>query len=84
MFLPNLLSVIVTLCFLCSFTTAYDVAVFGGTPGGIAAAITAARALPSSAKIAIIEPSYFIGGMSTGGGLGMRDLGFGETSMFFI
>lgn len=84
MFIPHSLFIILTLCFICSFTIAYDVAVYGATPGGIAAAITAARALPSSAKIALIEPTYFIGGMSTGGGLGLRDLGYAATSMFLF
>ncbi len=83
MLLPNLLSFALTLFSLCSSNIAYDIVVYGATPGGIAAAITAARAGPSL-KIALIEPTYFIGGMSTGGGLGLRDLGFAETSEFFI
>ena len=59
--------------------SAYDIAVYGATPGGIAAAVTAARTSPSL-KIALIEPTADIGGMSTGGGLGLRDLGFEVTS----
>ena len=60
-------------------SVAYDIAIYGATPGGIAAAITAARA-SSSLKIALIEPTADIGGMSTGGGLGLRDLGWEVTS----
>ncbi len=83
MFLPNVLFVAIILFFHCSFSIAYDIIVYGGTPGGIAAAITAART-SSTLKIAIVEPTYFIGGMSTGGGLGLRDLGSAESSKFII
>jgi ribulose 1,5-bisphosphate synthetase/thiazole synthase len=83
MFLPNLLFVSIILFFHCSSTIAYDIIVYTGTPGGIAAAITAARASPSL-SIAIIEPTSYVGGMSTGGGLGLRDLGLAETSEYII
>ena len=79
MFLPNLLFVSIILFFHCSSSTAYDIIVYTGTPGGIAAAITAARASPSL-SIAIIEPTSYIGGMSVGGGLGLRDLGSADAS----
>ncbi len=79
MLLPKLL----LLFFLCSSSIAYDIIVYTATPGGIAAAITAARAAPSS-KIAIIEPTAYIGGMSYAGGIGLRDLGLEETSKFII
>jgi len=41
-----------------------DVVVFSATPGGISAAITAARA---GRKVAILEPSQWVGGMMSGG-----------------
>lgn len=61
------------------FTITYDIVVDGATPGDIAAAITAARA-SISLSIALLEPTADIGGMSTGGGLGLRDLGLIDTS----
>ena len=66
-------SVILFFCFF-AFVQAYDVVVYGGNAGGISAAITAARAAPNF-KIAIVEPSPYIGGMATAGGIGLRDLG---------
>jgi flavin-dependent dehydrogenase len=42
----------------------YDVVVYGGTAGGVTAAIEAARLGKS---VAIIEPSQDLGGMTTGG-----------------
>jgi ribulose 1,5-bisphosphate synthetase/thiazole synthase len=59
----------------------YDIIVYSATPGGIAAAITAARA-SSSLKIAIIEPTEYIGGMVTAGGIGLNDIGLMDTSKF--
>jgi hypothetical protein len=41
-----------------------EVAVFGGTPGGIAAAVSAARA---GRKVLLIEPGAWVGGMMSGG-----------------
>ena len=48
-----------------------DVCVFGATPGGIAAALQAAR---MGRSVVIAEPGRFIGGMTTGG-LGATDIG---------
>ena len=48
-----------------------DVCVFGATPGGIAAALQAAR---MGKSVVIAEPGRFIGGMTTGG-LGATDIG---------
>src|SRR5512145_2589245 len=42
----------------------YDVAVYGGVPCGISAAIAAAR---EGARVLLIEPSHHIGGLSTSG-----------------
>ena len=49
----------------------YDVLVYGASPGGIAAAISAANA--SGLSVALLEPSAFVGGMSGPGGIGLRD-----------
>jgi ribulose 1,5-bisphosphate synthetase/thiazole synthase len=62
---------------------AYDIIIYSATPGGIAAAITAARASPSS-SIGIIEPTSYIGGMAAAGGIGLRDLGLSDTSKLII
>jgi len=49
----------------------YDVVVYGGTSGGVAAAVQAAR---MQAKVVLIEPSQHLGGLSSGG-LGATDVG---------
>lgn len=79
----TLYSFIVFVFFACSISTAYDIAVYGATPGGIAAAITAARA-SSSFSIALIEPTAYIGGMSAAGGIGLRDLAYENTRELII
>ena len=43
---------------------AFDVVVYGATPGGITAAVAAAR---QRASVVLIEPSRHIGGMVSGG-----------------
>ncbi len=48
-----------------------DVVVYGGTPGGILAAIAAARA---GAKVTLLEPTSRVGGMMTNG-LSVTDIG---------
>ena len=59
-------------------STVYDVVVFGATPGGIMAAIRAARC---GASVALVEPEEKIGGMVTGG-IQYTDLAVGySTSM---
>lgn len=52
-----------------------DVVVFGGTPAGIMAAVAAAR---QGSSVVLIEPSYLLGGMMSGG-LHKTDIGRGET-----
>ena len=49
----------------------YDAVVYGGTPGGIAAAVTLGRL---GRKVALVEPSGTLGGMMTGG-LSRTDFG---------
>ena len=67
-----LLSLVVLLLFICSSGRGYDIIVYTATSSGIAAAITAART-SSSLSIAIIEPSAYVGGMVSAGGIGLRD-----------
>ena len=50
---------------------AYDVVVYGGTSGGVAAAVQAARL---KARVLLIEPGRQLGGLSSGG-LGATDFG---------
>eukprot|EP01064_Diplonema_japonicum_P026403 TRINITY_DN37816_c0_g1_i1.p1 TRINITY_DN37816_c0_g1~~TRINITY_DN37816_c0_g1_i1.p1 ORF type:complete len:541 (+),score=78.12 TRINITY_DN37816_c0_g1_i1:57-1625(+) len=66
----------VVLCAALSATPVknFDVVVYGATPSGIAAAISYARA-DKLKKIAVVESSSRIGGMSSPGGIGLRDWG---------
>lgn len=52
-------------------TRAYDVVVYGGTAGGVIAAVSAAR---QRLRVALVEPTAHIGGMVSGG-LGFTDYG---------
>jgi lysophospholipase L1-like esterase len=56
-------------------TAGFDVVVYGGTAGGITAAVQAAR---MGKRAAIIDPSDHLGGM-TSGGLGFTDVGSPST-----
>ena len=49
----------------------FDVVVYGASPSGISAAITAANG--TGLRVALLEPSPFVGGMSGPGGIGLRD-----------
>ncbi|CAN5877044.1 FAD-dependent oxidoreductase [soil metagenome] len=49
----------------------YDIVVYGGTSGGVTAGIQAAR---MGKSVVIIEPTKFLGGLTTGG-LGATDIG---------
>ena len=54
----------------------FDVLVYGASPGGIAAAISAANATTGSQaplRVALLEPTPYVGGMSGPGGIGLRD-----------
>jgi len=50
---------------------AHDIVIYGGTSGGVAAAIQASR---MGKSVVLIEPSKFLGGLTTGG-LGATDIG---------
>ncbi|MBI5768666.1 MAG: FAD-dependent oxidoreductase [Verrucomicrobia bacterium] len=52
-------------------TADYDLVIYGGTSGGIAAALQAAR---MGKTAVLIEPTQFLGGLTTGG-LGATDIG---------
>jgi hypothetical protein len=49
----------------------FDVCIYRATPGGIAAALSAAF---MNASVLMLEPSQHLGGMMTEGGIGMRDI----------
>ena len=62
---------IILLCLMSTVSTgcigaikAYDVCVYGGTPGGITAAISAAR---EGASVVLLEQTRHVGGLSTSG-----------------
>jgi len=65
-----LASVLLSLATLRAAET-FDLVVYGGTPSGIAAAVTAAG---GGASVVMIEPTRWVGGMVTGG-LGKTDVG---------
>ncbi len=52
-------------------SAAYDIVIYGGTSGGVASAIQAAR---MGKTAVIVEPTQFLGGLTTGG-LGATDIG---------
>ncbi len=72
-----LISLLLLLFFACTSQppeqsdNTYDIVVYGGTSGGIAAAIQAAR---MDKSVILIEPTDRIGGLTTGG-LGQTDIG---------
>ena len=51
--------------------TQYDIVVYGGTSGGVTAAVQAVR---MGKTVIVIEPTKFLGGLTTGG-LGATDIG---------
>ena len=54
-----------------SAADSYDIVVYGGTSGGVTSAVQAARLGKS---VVLIEPTKFLGGLTTGG-LGATDIG---------
>lgn len=73
--LKMLLAISIMLWISCGAPTAadpeYDVVIYGGTSGGVAAAIQATR---MNKSVVLIEPENRIGGLTTGG-LGQTDIG---------
>src|SRR5580693_7580625 len=71
---PRLLAAIIAIL-LCAVrgdaAETCDVLVYGGTPGGLSAAIAASR---EGVSVVLIEPTKWIGGMVTGG-LASTDVG---------
>ncbi|MES2694619.1 MAG: FAD-dependent oxidoreductase [Verrucomicrobiota bacterium] len=53
----------------------YDVVVFGGTSAGVMSAVAAGR---NGARVVLLEPSYLVGGLMSGG-LHKTDIGKAET-----
>ncbi len=51
--------------------TEHDIVIYGGSSGGVAAAVQAVR---MGKTVIIIEPTHFLGGLTTGG-LGATDIG---------
>jgi len=56
---------------LCAAEPRYDIVVYGGTSGGIIAAIQAAK---SERSVVVVSPTPYLGGLTTSG-LGWTDLG---------
>ena len=59
-----------------------DVIVLCATPAGISAAVGASRAFDHMQRpgtVIVLEPSGFIGGMASAGGIGLRDVGITST-----
>ena len=71
------------LLLICPLIIGYDILVYTATPSGIAAAITAARTSPSL-SIVIIEPTAYIGGMVSAGGIGLRDCELYDVRELFV
>jgi hypothetical protein len=67
----SLLLFLVTATMVRAATASYDVVIYGGTSGGVAAAIQTAR---MGKTAVLIEPTQFLGGLTTGG-LGATDIG---------
>jgi flavin-dependent dehydrogenase len=73
----RLYSLVTTLCLTCAAALApaadvvVDVAIYGGTSGGVVAAVQAAR---MGKSVVLIEPGRHLGGM-TSGGLSAVDIG---------
>lgn len=50
-----------------------DILVYSATPAGCSAAYTAARLSSPAFRVCLVEPSAYLGGMMTAGGIGLRD-----------
>jgi hypothetical protein len=71
LFRPLLLVLLLTVVARAAAPAHFDVVIYGGTSGGIAAAVQAAR---MGRTAVLIEPTQFLGGLTTGG-LGATDIG---------
>jgi hypothetical protein len=74
--LKNIISALIVVTFAVSAghsqkVQKFDVVIYGGTSGGVSAAIQASR---MNKKVVLIEPTNRIGGLTTGG-LGQTDIG---------
>ncbi len=69
----NILAAVLVLLFYSHLAGAdrYDVVVYGGTSGGVTAAVQCSR---MGKTVVLIEPTQFLGGLTTGG-LGATDIG---------
>src|SRR5882762_9439790 len=67
------IAIVILLCtsLIARADDAYDVVVYGGTSGGVIAAVQAGR---MGKRVVLIEPTRHLGGM-TSGGLGATDTG---------
>jgi pyruvate/2-oxoglutarate dehydrogenase complex dihydrolipoamide dehydrogenase (E3) component len=63
---------------MCPSRSSYDVIVFGATPAGLAAALAAER---ENSTVLLLEPSKYVGGMASPGGIGLRDCEDNEIRM---
>lgn len=77
------LSLVGLLLFVCRLSIGYDIVIYTATASGIAAAITAARTSPGL-SIVIIEPTSYVGGMVSAGGIGLRDCELYDVCEFFF
>ena len=57
-------------------STSYDVIIFGATPAGFAASLGAKAA--GADKVLLLEPTRYVGGMASPGGIGLRDCNAGQ------
>jgi hypothetical protein len=70
--------------FSLTMTLSYDIVIVGGTPGGIMAAVAAARASNGTARILLLERTSHIGGLPANG-LGATDIATqGATGGLFL
>ena len=58
-----------------------DVVVYAATPAGVSSAIAIASVNPSL-KVVLMEPSAYVGGMASPGGIGLRDQQVGFADIF--
>ena len=73
--LRSVISVFAGVCLagMCVADTDYDLVIYGATPAGIAAALSYTKLTNDQAAILLLEPTSYIGGMASPGGIGLRD-----------